>query len=256
MGFLQKGTCIALVLIMAQSVTLTSLAAETSKTPSTAVVQSQSVNAAAKQSPTKVSLNKTSANLVVGKKITLKATLTPAKATTKLTWSSSNKKVATVSASGTVTGVKKGTATITVRTANGKTATCKITVISQNDAYVNEVIRLVNVEREKRGLKKLSKNTKVCSAANKRAKEITQKFSHTRPNGKECFTVLSEYGVRSTYSGENIAMGSPTPKDVVKLWMDSKGHKANILNPNFKSMGVGVAEKNGAKYWVQLFVNC
>ena len=79
--------------------------------------------------PTKVTLNKSSLTLSVGKTYTLKATITPGNTTNKkLTWTSSDKKIATVSSSGKVKGIKKGTATITVKTANGKTAKCKVTV--------------------------------------------------------------------------------------------------------------------------------
>jgi uncharacterized protein YjdB len=80
------------------------------------------------KAPTKVTLSKTKATLVAGAKLTLKAKLNPAKAKTTLTWSSSNKKVAMVSKNGVVKALKAGTATITVRTANGKKATCKVTV--------------------------------------------------------------------------------------------------------------------------------
>ena len=76
----------------------------------------------------KVKLNKTKVTLAKGKTVTLKATVTPSSANEKLTWSSSNKKVATVSKKGKVKAIKKGTATITVKTSSGKKATCKVTV--------------------------------------------------------------------------------------------------------------------------------
>ena len=77
---------------------------------------------------TKVKLNKTKATVAKGRTLTLKATMTPSSSTDKLTWTSSNKKVATVDKNGKVKALKKGTATITVKTASGKKATCKITV--------------------------------------------------------------------------------------------------------------------------------
>jgi len=80
-------------------------------------------------------------------------------------------------------------------------------------------------------------------------------LSHTRPNGTSCFTVLSELGVGYSASGENIAAGQKTPQAVMESWMNSSGHKANILNPDFTHIGVGYAE--GGNYgtnWVQLFV--
>ena len=77
---------------------------------------------------TKVKLNKTKATVAKGRTLTLKATMTPSSSTDKLTWTSSNKKVATVDKNGKVKALKKGTATITVKTASGKKAACKITV--------------------------------------------------------------------------------------------------------------------------------
>ncbi len=153
-----------------------------------------------------------------------------------------------------MTAVKKGTATITVKTSNGKKATCKVTVITQNEALENEVIKLVNAERTKRGLSKLTTNSKMAAASDKRAKEISTKFSHTRPNGKSCFTVFAEYGIKTGYAGENIAYNySSAAKDVVNMWMNSPGHKDNILNSKFKTIGVGLYVKEGRYYWVQLF---
>ena len=61
-------------------------------------------------------------------------------------------------------------------------------------------------------------------------------------------------GISKHYAGENIAMGQPTPAAVMADWMNSKGHKENILRGEFTGIAVGIAEKNGAKYWVQIFV--
>mgnify|MGYP002540772957 CR=1 FL=1 len=85
-----------------------------------------------------------------------------------------------------------------------------------------------------------------------RANEITTLFDHKRPDGSDCLTVLS--GISKHYAGENIAMGQPTPAAVMADWMNSKGHKENILRGEFTGIAVGIAEKNGAKYWVQIFV--
>ena len=250
MNFLKKCICVVMTLAMASSVALTSYAA----TPAANTTSTSASTTAKTTAPTKVTLNKTSATLVVGKTLTLKATLTPAKATTKLTWSSSDTKVATVDKNGKVKAVKKGTATITVKTSNNKKATCKITVITQNEAFENEVIKLVNAERTKRGLSKLSTNSKMAAASDKRAKEISTKLSHTRPNGKSCFTVFAEYGIKTGYAGENIAYNySSAAKDVVNMWMNSKGHKDNILSSKYKTIGVGLYVKDGRYYWVQLF---
>ena len=251
MNFFKKCICVVMTLAMASSVAITSYAAAPAQNTTST---SASTTVKKTTAPTKVALNKTSATLVKGKSLTLKATLTPAKATTKLSWSSSDTKVATVNQSGNVTAVKKGTATITVKTSNGKKATCKVTVITHNEALENEVIKLVNAERTKRGLSKLTTNSKMAAASDKRAKEISTKFSHTRPNGKSCFTVFAEFGIKTGYAGENIAYNySSAAKDVVNMWMNSPGHKDNILNSKFKTIGVGLYVKEGRYYWVQLF---
>ena len=96
--------------------------------------------------------------------------------------------------------------------------------------------------------------TDITAAANVRAKEIKQKFSHTRPDGSSFSSVLREQGVSFRGSGENIAWGQKSPEQVMNAWMNSDGHRANILNKNFKNIGVGhYVDANGVNYWVQLF---
>lgn len=126
---------------------------------------------------------------------------------------------------------------------------------SNTSNYANEVLRLVNQERANAGLSALTTNSTITSAANKRAQEIVQSFSHTRPNGTSFSTVLKEYGVSYRTSGENIAYGQKSPQEVVTGWMNSPGHRANILNANFNTIGIGVYQKNGTIYWTQLFTN-
>jgi len=122
-------------------------------------------------------------------------------------------------------------------------------------SYAGEVLRLVNVERAKAGLPALTTNSTLTAAANKRAQEIKQTFSHTRPNGSSCFTVLGEYGVSYRTAGENIAYGQKTPQEVVNGWMNSPGHRANILKSSFGKVGIGVYESGGVYYWTQLFTD-
>ena len=123
-----------------------------------------------------------------------------------------------------------------------------------NEAFVDEVIRLVNVERNKVGLRSLSKEIQLCKAANVRAGEIVTLFAHTRPNGKDCFSVLSEYNINYRTAGENIAWGQTSPQQVVDGWMNSPGHRANILGSGFEKIGVGVVEEGGRYYWAQMFI--
>ena len=123
-------------------------------------------------------------------------------------------------------------------------------------SYAEQVVKLVNAERAKAGLPALKMDTNITAAANVRAKEITQKFSHTRPNGSSFSSVLKEQGVSFRGSGENIARGQKSPEQVMNAWMNSDGHRANILNKNFKNIGVGYYQDgNGVNHWVQLLTH-
>lgn len=115
-----------------------------------------------------------------------------------------------------------------------------------------EVIRLVNEERAKEGLPALKTASALTQAAQVRAEELLTLFSHTRPDGRSCFTALGEAGVRYRAAGENIAMGYPTPAAVVEGWMNSPGHRANILNASYTTIGVGYNSQRNC--WVQMFV--
>ncbi len=118
-----------------------------------------------------------------------------------------------------------------------------------------EVLNIVNSERASAGLSALSANSKATAAANIRAKEISEVFSHTRPNGTSCFTALDETGVSQLTRGENIAKGQKTASEVMNSWMNSSGHKANILSGNFKEIGIGVyKDSSGSLNWVQMFI--
>ena len=117
--------------------------------------------------------------------------------------------------------------------------------------YAAKVAELVNVERAKAGLPALTLDAAASQAAQVRAAEIRTSFSHTRPSGKNCFTALAEAGVNYRAAGENIASGQKTPEEVVTAWMNSEGHRKNILSPNFTGIGVGYLEGN---YWTQFFI--
>lgn len=115
--------------------------------------------------------------------------------------------------------------------------------------FIDEVIRLCNEERESAGLAPLEKSDSLTASAAVRAGELSGKFSHTRPDGSSCFTVITEKG--KTF-GENIAAGHENPEQVVEGWMNSPGHRANILDPDFTKIGVGYNESGN--YWVQVFL--
>lgn len=126
---------------------------------------------------------------------------------------------------------------------------------SQNLSYARQVVELVNQERAKAGLNPVTVDTKIEAAALIRAKEIEKSFSHTRPNGSSFSTVLTENSISFRGSGENIAWGQRSPQEVMNGWMNSSGHRANILNSKYTKIGVGYyVGTNGRTYWAQLFI--
>ncbi len=121
-----------------------------------------------------------------------------------------------------------------------------------------EVVRLVNVERAKEGLAPLGTYDSLTRAAQIRAPEIVTLFSHDRPDGTSCFTAMDQTGAtKGAYTwGENIAAGNATAAATVEQWMNSPGHRANILNAKFTHIGVGYQHSAGSTYghyWVQMF---
>ncbi|MCD8038165.1 MAG: CAP domain-containing protein [Lachnospiraceae bacterium] len=130
------------------------------------------------------------------------------------------------------------------------------TEVSDTDtlSYAEQIAELVNAERAKAGLSAVTLSEDISAAADVRAVEIKQSFSHTRPDGSSFSSVLSQFNVSYRGSGENIAWGQKSPEEVMNAWMNSDGHRANILNVNFKNIGIGhYQDTNGINYWVQLF---
>lgn len=120
--------------------------------------------------------------------------------------------------------------------------------------FAEQVVELVNQERTKAGLNAVTLDKSIASAALVRAKEIETSFSHTRPNGSKFSTALTEQGVTFKGAGENIAWGQKSPEAVMQAWMNSEGHRANILNKNFTKIGVGYYQNaSGRNFWTQLF---
>lgn len=127
-----------------------------------------------------------------------------------------------------------------------------VTEDGHNREYAEAVIELVNKEREKNGLNPLEMNETLMGCCEIRAEELVEKFSHTRPDGSSCYTVAEgEYSYSAM--GENIAEGYTSPEHVMNGWMNSFGHRANILKEGYEEIGVGCYIHNGRKYWVQLF---
>ncbi|MFC5449621.1 CAP domain-containing protein [Paenibacillus aestuarii] len=123
--------------------------------------------------------------------------------------------------------------------------------VSQS-AYADQVVSLVNQERAKAGLKPLTADSSLSAMALDKAKDMYNNhyFDHTSPTYGSPFDMMTEYGITYSYAGENIAMGQKTPQDVMTAWMNSTGHRQNILSPNYTKIGVGYY--NGE--WVQEFI--
>jgi uncharacterized YkwD family protein len=120
-----------------------------------------------------------------------------------------------------------------------------------------EVLRLVNEERKKQGLNELILNHTLNGVATKKAEDMRDNnyFSHQSPQYGSPFEMLQRFGVHYSSAGENIAAGQKTAQNVMTDWMNSSGHRANILNKNYTELGVGYVEGGTyGTYWVQLFV--
>ena len=117
--------------------------------------------------------------------------------------------------------------------------------------YEWEVLKIVNRERRAEGLAPLTMYELIQVAADIRTLEIQESFSHTRPNGTSCFTVFDEIGLTYWSAGENIAWGYRSPEEVMVGWMNSSGHRANIMKSGFAHIGIGYDNRS----WVQLFTS-
>lgn len=119
-----------------------------------------------------------------------------------------------------------------------------------------EVLDLVNAERAKQGLRALVLSTELTNVATEKAKDMMQNgyFDHTSPTYGSPFDMMRRFGVQYSSAGENIAAGQKTPQEVMNSWMNSSGHRANILNKDFEQLGVGyVTGGEYGTYWVQMF---
>lgn len=131
------------------------------------------------------------------------------------------------------------------------------TPIASINNYEQKVLELVNKERNAAGLASLTMNNKLTSVAEKKAADMRDGgyFSHTSPTYGSPFDMMHKFGITYSYAGENIAKGQRTPEEVMNGWMNSQGHRANILNANYTQIGIGyVTHSNGTGYWVQEFI--
>lgn len=128
------------------------------------------------------------------------------------------------------------------------------TEVTGTNAFEQQVLTLTNAERAKQGLAALQADTKLMAAAREKSVDMQKNnyFSHTSPTFGSPFDRLKALGISYKSAGENIAQGQRTPAEVVQAWMDSPGHRANILNTSYTHLGVGFVE-NGY-YWTQQFI--
>ena len=124
-------------------------------------------------------------------------------------------------------------------------------------ALREEMLTLLNQERAKAGVGPLALDETLCQAAQVRSGELVRSFSHSRPDGRSCFTAMDEAGMRYMAAGENIAAGQMSVAEVVTSWMNSPGHRANILSGDYGRIGIGyVRVSSGYRtYWTQMFAN-
>lgn len=135
----------------------------------------------------------------------------------------------------------------------------KITIPNADSlkAQEDEVVRLVNIERAKTGLPALVSNWQAARVARYKADDMLKNnyFSHISPTYGSPFDMMGKFGLQFSAAGENIAEGQRSPQEVMNAWMNSPGHRANILSPAYTQIGVGAAKaSNGGLIWVQEFL--
>ncbi|MGN1401101.1 MAG: CAP domain-containing protein [Bacillus sp. (in: firmicutes)] len=127
--------------------------------------------------------------------------------------------------------------------------------VSEISAFEQQVIDLTNAERAKSGLEPLTLDKELSAVARKKSEDMQANsyFSHTSPTYGSPFDMMKQFGISYSAAAENIAQGQTTPEEVVNAWMNSEGHRANIMNTSYTHIGVGyVANGN---YWTQMFIS-
>ena len=210
-----------------------------------------------KNAQKQVTVPSTKATKTVEKKVTVpstKATKTvEKKVTVPSTKAKTVEKVVTAPTTEAKT-VEKATTTPTTEVTTQKEKEASTTAVPGIHAYEQQVLDLTNVERAKEGLAALKADTALMAAAREKSVDMQKNnyFSHTSPTFGSPFDRMKALGIQYKSAGENIAQGQSTPAQVVEAWMNSEGHRANIMSSKFTHLGVGyVANGN---YWTQQFV--
>lgn len=185
---------------------------------------------------------------------------------TKVVSVSSNPTVVKTSGGNGIQAVSPGVAQVTYTASfwhKSAQKTVTVTVVgkagpgSDLQTLQENMLALINRERTKEGREPLVLDNELCQVAQTRAKELIQSYSHTRPDGRSCDTALVEAGVSYHITGENIAAGQTSEVTVMGDWMNSTGHRANILDDRYGRVGIGYAfaNDNYGTYWVQIFAD-
>ncbi len=154
------------------------------------------------------------------------------------------------------------TQTTTKITTEATTETTTEATTNQNNSQTSEsqiavqVLNLVNKERAKENLAPLKLNAELTKIAQLKSEDMKNKnyFDHTSPTYGSPFAMMKQFGINYKYAGENIAKGQKTAEAVVTAWMNSEGHRKNILNKNFTEMGLGYIKSGSTTYWTQMFI--
>ena len=147
--------------------------------------------------------------------------------------------------------VKPSGSTGTVKPGSSDTGT-----VSSVNSMEKQVASLTNSERKSAGFGSLTLDSQLSKLARMKAEDMAKNgyFSHTSPTYGSAFDMMKKYGVSYRTAGENIAKGQKTPEAVMNGWMNSSGHRANILSSTYTHIGVGYAkDSKGNTYWVQIF---
>lgn len=125
---------------------------------------------------------------------------------------------------------------------------------NEQQAIEEQVVSLVNKERAKEGLAPLKRDWELARVAKYKSQDMFDKkyFSHTSPTYGSPFEMMKNFGISYKSAGENIAKGQTSAKQVMEGWMNSPGHRANIMDAKFTHIGVGYVEKGN--YWTQMFI--
>ncbi len=173
-------------------------------------------------------------------------------------------KINTLALSGIITGYENGTFNPNKSVTRAEFAVLLARALHEpfqveaHNATERKVIQLVNDERTKRGLNPLKELTTVGHVAGIKSMDMLYDgyFAHESPDYGSPFQMMTDFGVGYRGAGENIAAGYRSPEEVMEGWMNSSGHKANILNASYTHIGVGLAKGGSYNYyWTQMFVS-